>query len=178
VPEDANSDALKPYQRSIKAIFLAVAVGGSIVVTVSVADSLWTRRDPAPPRGAASDVLECNRDVASLLAGLGQGAAEVFLGPAHGAGPVADNWSAFTQAWQAKWRAIGERCQLTAEVGPTQGMAFERMQRVYRDLPAARLDMEHLVERFDKQQAGKLASMHAALEMSRAELARDIEESP
>lgn len=169
--ESHNPAEFRPYRRAL--VVLYFVVGGILVLLLlgSIAKELFLRPGQRPPRPSPADLLECNRDVRRLLESLGDQAAQLQLDAIHGAGgDLGGRWEAFTRSWQENWDRVNNRCgfDLLADTG--QGVAYDRMAWVHRNLATTRLKYREMMARFSQGLAHELAEMRRALARSLADL--------
>jgi len=161
-------------------MYLSLAAIGGLYVGVSVLASLTWARETVPdgPRAgevSTQHVLACQADANRLLDELGRSASELVDIRDSADGSVSSRWAQFTTGWKREMQAVDERCGFSELQGSGLGVHYDRIARVYEQIPETFLRYDNLVRRFDNQQADELLSMRRALEKSKKALERRTE---
>jgi hypothetical protein len=180
--EDTNKPAeFRRYRQGLTTLYLAVAGVGGVLLTVSVAQALFWHRPAVALTGPKlsaenpnpEELIECNRDVAELLAALGATTTALMAE----AGPdMHRRWEDFSRQWRKHYDEVDERCRFSELANTNMGTAYDRMARVHGDLPALRLKYQGLLVRFDEEQADEIDGMRRALDLSLAALEERAQE--
>jgi hypothetical protein len=172
------------YRQVLTAGYLSVALAVAALLTASIVKELFFR--PSASAGAAEgatrpdpqELLSCHEMTLDLLTSLGaETCALLGLPPQGERTEVASRWEDFTRTWRSKWEGAGSRCRFKELSGTEMGVAFDRLAGVHGDLPSMRLKYKSLLDRFEEEQAAELVRMRRALDLSRRDLAEQVEEA-
>lgn len=146
---------------------LAALVATSIVLDLFSHRPLVTTRALSP-----DELVACNRSVRDLLGGFVDETARLEQASLlRAARDLGADWDAFAARWQAEWEATGARCGFGELEGTGLGAGYDRMARVYHNLPTTRLKFRELVSHFARDVGVDVAEMRDALDKSQADIA-------
>ena len=185
-----TQEAKKPsefrrYRQVLTAAYMMVAAAIALLLTASVVKDLFFRRSNVAAAATLSherpdpaELLACHGMVLDLLTTLGRETCELLaLPPSGDRGELASRWEDVSRAWRDEWDVAEARCRFSELAETEMGVAFDRLAKVHGDLPTMRLKYQSLLVRFDEEQAAELSRMRHALDLSRRDLADQVDDA-
>ena len=165
----------RPYRRFVSWLILTFVTLGSVYLMVSVAVTIYRRRNAVPsgaPIGAVAteaDLDGCLDELRDVTQGLASHL-ENFQLIAHYDTEEAQRWADHRAFWLGQWKAADERCHFAAARPGRFSKEWEQLAVIHAELRETEASYNKELLRFGRDQAPRLDRIKERLERVGAKL--------